>query len=142
MKFSMPLGEEMLIKRKIDDTEKTKAKKRAKEREKRRKKMIRTKYGQAPRRHAKKGIKSCIYAFFSMFFSFLMLAAAFEENGQIGILMGIAGFLILALAIEGVLNGIQGFKERDKNYITCKIGLGCNATILLCMLGIFIRGLI
>jgi len=132
----------MLIKRKIDNTEEAKAKKRAKEREKRRKKMIKTKYGQTPRRHAKKGIKSCIYAFFSLFFTFLMLASTFEENGQIGILMGIAGLLILVLSAEGTVNGFQGFKERDKNYITCKIGLGCNAAILLCMLGIFIRGLI
>ena len=132
----------MLIKRKIDNTEEAKAKKRAKEREKRRKKMIKTKYGQTPRRHAKKGIKSCIYAFFSLFFTFLMLASTFEENGQIGILMGIAGLLILVLSAEGTVNGFQGFKERDKNYITCKIGLGCNAVILLCMLAIFIRGLI
>jgi len=132
----------MFIKRRTDNSEEAKAKKRAKEREKRRKKMIKTKYGQTPRRHAKKGIKSCIYAFFSMFFTFLMFAATFEENGQIGILMGIAGLLILVLSVEGVVNGFQGFKERDKNYITCKIGLGCNATILLCMLGIFIRGLI
>ena len=132
----------MLIKRKIDNTEEAKAKKRAKEREKRRKKMIKTKYGQTPRRHAKKGIKSCIYAFFSLFFTFLMLASTFEENGQIGILMGIAGLLILVLSAEGTVNGFQGFKERNKNYITCKIGLGCNAAILLCMLGIFIRGLI
>lgn len=132
----------MLIKRRIDNTAEAEAKKRAKEREKRRKRMIKTKYGQTPRRHAKKGIKSCIYAFFSMFFTFLMFASTFEENGQIGILMGIAGLLILVLSAEGVVNGVQGFKERDKNYITCKIGLGCNAVILLCMLGIFIRGLI
>jgi len=132
----------MFIKRRTDNSEEAKAKKRAKEREKRRKKMIKTKYGQTPRRHAKKGIKSCIYAFFSLFFTFLMLASTFEENGQIGILMGIAGLLILVLSAEGTVNGFQGFKERDKNYITCKIGLGCNAAILLCMLGIFIRGLI
>lgn len=132
----------MLIKRRIDNTAEAEAKKRAKEREKRRKRMIKTKYGQTPRRHAKKGIKSCIYAFFSMFFTFLMFASTFEENGQIGILMGIAGLLILVLSAEGVVNGVQGFKERDKNYITCKIGLGCNVVILLCMLGIFIRGLI
>jgi len=83
-----------------------------------------------------------IYAFFSMFFLFLMIASAFVENGQVGVLMGIAGFLILALAAAGTYNAVYGFKERDKNYITCKIGLGCNAVILLCMLGIFIRGLI
>jgi len=132
----------MIIKRKRNDTEEAKARAKAKEREKRRKKMIRTKYGQAPRRHAKKGIKSCIYAFFSMFFLFLLISSAFVENGQVGILMGIAGFLILALAGAGTYNAFYGFKERDKNYITCKIGLGCNATVLLCMFAIFVRGLI
>ena len=132
----------MIIRRKRNNTEEAKAKKKAKEREKRRKKMIRTKYGQAPRRHAKKGIKACIYAFFSMFFLFLMIAASFVENGQVGVLMGIAGFLILALAVAGTYNSVHGFKERDKNYITCKIGLGCNAAVLLCMFAIFVRGLI
>jgi len=132
----------MIIKRKRNDTEEAKARAKAKEREKRRKKMIRTKYGQAPRRHARKGIKSLIYAFFSMFFLFLMIASAFVENGQVGVLMGIAGFLILALAAAGTYNAVYGFKERDKNYITCKIGLGCNAAVLLCMFAIFVRGLI
>ena len=132
----------MIIKRKKEKKEENRARKLAKEREKRRKKMIRTKYGQAPRRHAKKGIKSCIYAFFSMFFLFLLISSAFVENGQVGVLLGLAGFMILALAIAGTKNAVHGFKERDKNYITCKIGLGCNAAVLLCMFAIFVRGLI
>ena len=132
----------MIIKGKRNGIEEAKAREKAKEREKRRKKMIRTKYGQAPRRHAKRGLKSCIYAFFSMFFLFLSIASSFVENGQVGFLMGIAGFLILALAAAGVYNAVYGFKERDKNYITCKIGLGCNAVVLFCMFAIFVGGLI
>lgn len=132
----------MIIKRKRNREEENRARKLAKEREKRRKKMIRTKYGQAPRRHAKKGIKSCIYAFFSMFFLFLLISSAFVENGQVGVLLGLAGFMIVALAVAGTKNAVYGFKERDKNYITCKIGLGCNAAVLLCMFAIFVRGLI
>ena len=132
----------MIIRKRINSTEEAKAKKRAKEREKRRKKMIRTKYGQTQRRHAKKGIKSCIYAFFAIFFLFLMIASSFVENGQVGVLMGIAGFMILALAVKGAQMAVQGLKERDKNYITCKIGLGCNAAVLLCVFAIFVRGLI
>ena len=132
----------MIIKRKRNREEENRARKLAKEREKRRKKMIRTKYGQAPRRHAKKGIKSCIYAFFSMFFLFLLISSAFVENGQVGVLLGLAGFMIVALAVAGTKNAVYGFKERDKNYITCKIGLGCNVAVLLCMFAIFVRGLI
>ena len=131
----------MIIKRKAGKEE-VRARKLAKEREKRRKKMIRTKYGQAPRRHAKKGIKSCLYAFFSMFFLFLLISSAFVENGQVGVLLGIAGYLVFGLAVAGTRNAVHGFKERDKNYITCKIGLGCNAAVLLCMFAIFVRGLI
>ena len=132
----------MIIRKRINSEEEAKARKRAKEREKRRKKMIRTKYGQKRRRHAKKGIKACIYAFFAIFFFFLMIATSFVENGQVGILMGIAGFLVLVLSVKGTQMAVQGLKERDKNYITCKIGLGCNAVVLLCMLGVFVRGLI
>ena len=132
----------MLIRKRIDNEEEAKAKKKAKEREKRRKKMIRTKYGQTQRRHAKKGIKSCIYAFFALFFFFLMIASSFVENGQVGVLMGIAGFMILAISITGTRLAVQGFKERDKNYITCKIGLGCHVFVLFCMFAIFVRGLI
>lgn len=132
----------MIIRRKVKRAGDAETKKKAKEREKRRRKMIRTKYGQAPRRHAKKGIKACIYAFFSMFFFFLTVAASYVENGQVNILMGIAGIMILVLSAAGTKMAVQGFKERDKNYITCKIGLGCNAAVLLCMFGIFVRGLI
>ncbi len=132
----------MIIRKRIDSAEEIKAKKRAKEREKRRKKMIRTKYGQTQRRHAKKGVKSCIYAFFAIFFFFLMIASSFVENGQVGILMGLAGFMIFSIAAKGVKMAVQGLKERDKNYITCKIGLGCNAAVLLCVFAIFVRGLI
>ena len=132
----------MVIRKRIDNAEEAKARKRAKEREKRRKKMIRTKYGQTQRRHAKKGIKSCIYAFFAIFFLFLMIASSFVENGQVGVLMGIAGFLIFALSVSGTKMAVQGFKERDKNYITCKVGLGCNAAVLFCVFAIFVRGLI
>ena len=42
----------------------------------------------------------------------------------------------------GVITGFRGFKERDKNYITCKIGVACNLAILIGFAGIFIRGLL
>ena len=32
-------------------------------------------------------------------------------------------------------------KERDKNYITCKVGIGISAALILGMCGIFVRGL-
>ena len=41
----------------------------------------------------------------------------------------------------GLLLGVRGFRERDKNYITCKVGIGANAAFLLGLTAIFIRGL-
>ena len=131
----------MVIKRKEKNTQEAKAKAIAKEREKRRKKMIRTKFGQAPLRHARKGIKSCFYAAFSVFFFFLLIASSFMDNGDVGILMGIAGFIVAGLAWGGFRMALQGLKERDKNYITCKIGIGINGAVLLFMFATFIRGL-
>ncbi len=46
----------MFIRRKRDNQDEDKARAIAKERERRRRKMIRTKYGQTPLKHAKKGI--------------------------------------------------------------------------------------
>ena len=36
---------------------------------------------------------------------------------------------------------IQGFRERDRSYLTCKIGLPVNAAALIIFLAIFIGGL-
>ena len=130
------------IKRKEKNTEEAKALALKKEREKQRKKMIRTKYGQAPLRHAKKGIKSCFHAAFSVFFMFLMIASSYLNNGDVGIAMGLVGIFVFVLSVMGTINGIQGFKERDKNYVTCKTGLAINGTIVLFISIIFIRGLV
>ena len=129
------------IKRKEKNTEEAKAIALRKEREKLRKRMIRTKYGQAPLRHAKKGIKSCFQAAFAVFFMFLIMASSYLNNGDIGISIGLVGIFVFVVSIMGTITGIQGFKERDKNYITCKIGVAVNGFILLSMCVIFIRGL-
>ena len=130
------------IKRKEKNSEEARAIALKKEREKQRKKMIRTKYGQAPLRHAKKGIKSCIHGAFAVFFMFLVIASSYLNNGDIGVSIGLVGLFVFVLSILGTVTGIQGFKERDKNYTTCKVGVAVNGFILLCMCIIFIRGLV
>lgn len=131
----------MLLKRKEKMTEEDKAKALAKEREKQRKKMIRTRYGQKQKKHAKKGVQSCLLAVVSVFMLTLVIIISFGAKGQVGILVGLAGLLTLFVAWRGVVYAMRGFKERDKNYITCKVGGACNGVILLAMCGIFIRGL-
>lgn len=132
----------MLIKRNQPKTQEDKARELAREREKRRRKMIRTKFGQKQKKHARKGLKSCICAFFAVLMLVLMLSFSFHVRGDVSVLSGIFGFVTAAVAADGVSLAVQGFKERDKNYITCRVGAGINGALLLCICAIFIRGLI
>ncbi len=129
----------MLIKRKLV-TEEDRAKALAKAREKQRKRI--TKYGQAKPRHAKKGIYSCCYAFVVLLLLLLMFDISYREKGEIGMIMGFAGLGTMVLAGIGTWLGGRGMKEREKNYITCKVGIGINMTVFLGLAAIFIRGFV
>lgn len=129
----------MLIKKKLV-TEEDRAKAIAKAREKQRKRI--TKYGQAKPRHAKKGIYSCCYAFVVFLLLLLMFEISYRKKGDIGMILGFAGLGTMALAGIGVWLGGRGMKEREKNYITCKVGIGINLTAFLGLMAIFIRGII
>lgn len=132
----------MLIKGRRDDEDSAKALKAAKERERRRRKLIRTKYGQKPLKHAKKGVQSCVLAAAVVSLLVLMVSASFAAKGEIAAYMGIVGIVTAVLAGIGLNLGIRGFKERDKNYITCKVGTGLCGAVMLGMAAIFLRGFI
>ena len=121
-------------------TEEDRAKALAKAREKQRKRI--TKYGQAKPRHAKKGIYSCCYAFVVLLLLYLMVSVSFRGKGEVSILFGFVGLGTIALAAIGIWLGVRGMKEREKNYITCKIGIGVNGIVVLGLAAIFVRGLV
>ena len=129
----------MLIGRKIV-TEEDRAKAIAKAREKQRKRI--TKYGQAKPRHARKGIYSCCYAFVVLLLLFVMVSISFRQKGEVGMIIGFVGLGTMVLAGLGIWLGIRGLKERERNYITCKVGIGINMTVFIGLAVIFIRGLI
>ena len=129
----------MLIKKKLV-TEEDRAKAMAKAREKQRKRI--TKYGQAKPRHAKKGIYSCSYAFVVFLLLLLMFEISYRKKGDVGMVLEFVGLGTMALAGIGVWLGGRGMKEREKNYITCKVGIGINLTAFLGLTAIFIRGVI
>lgn len=131
----------MLIRGRERNTEEARAKALAKERAKRRKTMLRTKYGQTPLRHAKKGILSCVLSGAASFLLFLLFSSSFILDGQIGLAMGAVGIVVLFLAIDGLIVGMKGLKERNKNYVTCKVGIAWNGLLTFGMGVIFIRGL-
>lgn len=130
----------MFIRRKIV-TEEDRAKAIAKAREKQRKKMIKTRYGQTRFRHARKGIYSCWYAAVVCVLLILMILISYVGKGEVNIFMGFIGLGTVVLSCMGLDLGRKGLKERDKNYITCKVGISINAVVLLGLIAIFIRGL-
>ena len=110
-------------------TEDDRIKAAAKARKKKRKKMIKTKYGQKAVRHSKRGVYSCTYAVVIAFLVIVM------------ILMGFFGLGTCAMAVIGIWLGIKGFREREKIYTTCKVGITVNAVFLVAMVALFVRGL-
>ena len=69
------------------------------------------------------------------------IVAAFMLKGQAAAIIGSFGVFTVILSVIGLINGLRGFREREKNYITCKIGAGINGTVLFLLIAIFIRGL-
>ena len=107
----------------------------------RRKEFLKTKYGQKPLKHAKKGVQSCLFGGIVLILLLLTLISSFAAKGEVGMIMGAVGLGIVFVASRGLMLGIKGFRERDKNYISCKIGTILNSGALLGMAAIFIRGL-
>lgn len=121
--------EEMAERRKKKKTEKEKMKRRSR------------KYGQAQLKHSRRGIKSTFLAVCCLFLLVLAFSASYITRGDVGLLIGVVGLSALALAVVGLKNAIQGFKEREKNYVTCKLGAALNGLFLLGLIAIFLRGL-
>ena len=104
-------------------------KKRARERDRNKRNR---KYGQIKRKHSRKGIWSCVMA--------VLIVMAFMNKGKSAAMVGSFGVFDMILACIGIVTGVKGFKERDKNYLTCKIGIVVNGLVLLALILVFIRG--
>lgn len=126
-------GEYMIKIRKEHDEEKE----RERERQKRRKR----KYGQAKLKHAKRGIYSCVMTGSALFLLMILFAIAYTNGGTTAPIIGGVGMSALTLTCAGLYTAIRGFKEREKDYLTCKIGVAVSAAMILCFVGIFCRGL-
>ena len=107
-------------------------KKRARERDRNKRSR---KYGQIKRKHSRKGIWSCVMAVLAG-----LIVMAFMNKGKSAAMVGSFGVFDMILACIGIVTGVKGFKERDKNYLTCKIGIVVNGFILLALILVFIRG--
>lgn len=109
--------------------------------QKERKNRRNRKYGQAKLKHAKRGVISCVISGVVGMMLFAMLARAYFSNGSASPFIGAVGLISFVLAGDGLYMGIRGFREREKNYLTCKIGVGFCSIFILGFIIIFCRGL-
>lgn len=107
-----------------------------------RKKKGQRRYGQAKYKHSKKGMLSLIVAGITFTALLALIITAFLLNGQSAAIIGSFGIFTMIISGMGVLTGIRGFRERDKNYLTCKIGAAINGIVMVLLIIIFIRGII
>ena len=111
------------------------------QKQKERKKRGTRKYGQAKYKHSHMGIVSCSCAGAALvLLAGCILYAYLARGAAAGIVGGIA-IVSLILSILGIRAAAKGFRERERNYLTCKIGLPGSALVLLLYLVIFIGGL-
>ena len=117
--------------------------KKQSERERNRERKARgsRKYGQAKLKHSKRGILSCMAAGVAFLSVAGSLTAAYRSGGATGAYIGGIGLITMILAGVGIYAAIRGFKEREKDYRTCKVGLVCNIFFLISLIAIFCRGL-
>ncbi len=105
-----------------------------------RKKWGTRKYGQAPMKYSHMGAHSCWYASGS----FLLLAGAvgiaYWKHGAAAGFIGGFGIMAMIFSALGVRAGVKGFREREKRYIFCRLGIAANLLILLGLIIIFCGG--
>lgn len=111
------------------------------QKEKERKKRGTRKYGQANQKHSHMGIVSCFCAAGSVFVLAGCILYAYITRGQTAGVVGGLAVLSFILSIFGMRAAIKGFRERERNYLTCKIGLPVNVVAFILFLAIFIGGL-
>ena len=71
----------------------------------------------------------------------IFLAIAYINGGTSAPTIGGVGLSAMALTGASLYTAIRGFREREKDYLTCKIGLAASALLILSFVGIFCRGL-
>lgn len=111
------------------------------QREKERKKRGARKYGQANYKHSRKGVVSCISSIGGLVILAGCIFYAFLARGNANGIIGGLAVLSLVLSINGIRLAIGGFHERERNYLTCKIGLPAGFVAVIFFLAIFIGGL-
>lgn len=99
-----------------------------------------TKFGQVKIRHARRGVSSCLVAMMGVFVLCGLITSAYQSYGDAPGAVGGLAILTTVFCTVGFMNGIHGFRERDKNYITCKLGILFNGAIIFMFFLLYMRG--
>ncbi len=110
-------------------------------RKRERRRQKRRRYGQTQIKHSKRGIISCILAGVVLVLNTVLLMVAYNSGGKAAAYIGGFGIIAALLTGIGIYMAVRGLKERNKQKLTCKIGVAINAVLLLGLVGIFCRGL-
>lgn len=111
------------------------------QKEKERKKRGTRKYGQGRMKHSRMGVVSCWMAVLSMLILAGCILYAYLTGGNAAGIVGGLAVISPVFSACGLRFAVKGFRERDRRYIFCKIGLPSNALMLLIFCVIFIGGL-
>lgn len=100
------------------------------------------KYGKTVLKPSTMGRNSCILAGISVTLFVVGVIIAYIMRGKtIGIVGGLGVIAIIAAGL-GCRAAMKGFRERERRYLNCKIGMTLNILILIGLLIIFIGGLV
>lgn len=83
------------------------------------------------RKHAIRGILSTVMGSFSLIIFCILIIVSYKMKGNGGIYLGTIGIAALFINMLGIITGINSFKERERNYLYSKIGLGVNIILLI-----------
>ncbi|MFI3171074.1 MAG: DUF6142 family protein [Eubacteriales bacterium] len=100
-----------------------------------------TKYGQVRLLPSRRGIYSCLFAIVGFVCEIALIAVAYVSYGEVPAVAGSIGLIAFVVAVIGVIYGIRGFREREKSYRACKIGLVLNGVNIISFILLFIRGM-
>ena len=113
----------MLLRRLREAIEEMAQRHKKKKAEKEKMKRRSRKYGQAQLKHSRRGMRStflgvcCLFLLVLAFFRFLHIQRRTWDFSS-----ALWGCLPSRWRVAGLKNAVQGFKEREKNYLTCKVG--------------------
>lgn len=98
-------------------------------------------YGRVKLKQSRRGVVSCSIAGLIACVIVLLVGITYVLKGKAAGFIGGFGISALIFTVVGLVTAIKGFKERDKNYLTCKIGIGLNIFLMASLLIFFLGGI-